>query len=346
GSISLRDRRKMVKKEKKNREKLIKEQKSVKPVNSKPDDKSDEDRKSTDNAEDKKAKVISFNSKKDTADKKDNKKTPEHKSMSDKLNKQKKKKIFLVIFILVFLVLAVVLYANRDFLTFSNISNWVQYDLFGDNSEETFPVSTGGDVITDGNFSRIDKNLVVASDTKFMTLNNYGKTIYSASQSFANPVLSQASDSDLSIVYNLGGKEFNIYSLDSTVYNGETEDSIFVADISSSGVYALVTAKEGYHSKLYVYSEDNALIYAYSFADYYITSVSLDSDGETAVLSGISTHDSSQLSSVYLLDFTLEEPVFFEEIYENVLYHTAHLNDDYIAIIGESASYVLDADSS
>ncbi len=252
-----------------------------------------------------------------------------------------KKAITRVVVILVVLSLAVLIFANRDSLTFSNIKNWVQYGIFNMNSEEQFPRSTDGDVIYDGNFTRIDKNLVFASDTRFMTVNNYGRTIYSIQQNYTSPVLVTAADCDLSLVYNLGATSFSINTLDSTIYTSEAPDDILVADISKSGTYALVTQKDGYLSKLYVYSKDHEQIYAYSFADYYITSVSLDSSGDRAVLSGFSAHEGSQISAVYLLDFDEEQPVVFQEFNDNAVYYVDHLNDKFACIIGENSAYTL-----
>ncbi len=252
-----------------------------------------------------------------------------------------KKNIILASVIILVLFVSVMAFSNRDRLTFSNIKNWVEYGVFNKNSEEQFPIPTNGDIINQGNFTRIDSNLVYSSDTKFATLNSFGRTIYSYNQSFSRPVLTKGNDCDLTIVYNLGGKDFSINSLDSTVYSGEAEDNIIGADISKSGVYALVTTKDGYMSKLYVYSKDHKQIYAYSFADFYITSVSIDQRGKTAVLTGVSAHDGSQLSCIYLLDFTKEEPLFFEEIEENILYYVEHLDNTHACIIGEKSSYTL-----
>ena len=255
--------------------------------------------------------------------------------------KYNKKSIFMSIIIVLILALCVLAFANRDRLTFANIKNWVEYGILNVDSQEHFPLSTQGAVINNGNFSRIGTDLVFASDTQFVTLNSYGRTIYSAQQTYSNPVLVTAADCDLSLVYNLGGTDFSINSLDSNIYTGEALDNILVADISKSGTYALVTEKDGYLCKLYVYSQDNEQIYAYSFADYYITSVSLNSRGDKAVLSGISAHDGTQISSVYVLDFTKEEPVVFEEFNNNVLYYVDHLTDNYICVIGANASYTL-----
>ena len=274
-------------------------------------------------------------------------KTEKHESkqsrFSDFMSKLQynKKSIVLCAIIILVLLLSVLIFSNRDRLSFSSVKNWVEYGVLNKNSEEAFPVSTDGDVINNGNFSRIDRNLVYASDTKFSVVNNYGRSIYTNPQAYSSPVLAQAADSDLSLVYNLGGTGFSIYNLDSTIFSGEAQDNIVVADIAKDGTYALVTAKDGYLSKLYIYSEEHKQIYAYSFADYYITSVSLDNKGETAVLSGVSAHDGKQISAVYVLDFTKEEPVVFKEFENNILYYVGHLSDNSVCIIGESATYTL-----
>ena len=252
-----------------------------------------------------------------------------------------KKSIVLCSVIILVLLLSVLIFSNRDRLSFSSVKNWVEYGVLNKESEQKFPVSTEGDVINNGNFSRVQRDLVYASDTRFAILNNYGRTVYENSQAYLNPVLSRAADSDLSLVYNLGATGYSIYNLESTIFSGEAEDNIVVADISKSGTYALVTEKDGYLSKLYVYKEDNREkpYYAYSFADYYITSVSLDSDGNTALLTGLSAHEGNQISCVYVLDFNKEEPLVFKEFEDNIFYYADHLTNNNVCIIGESATY-------
>ncbi len=338
-TMSVREKRKLIKKRKKQTEKGTKK-KADKPLEDKKvsPDETEKDKNIEKTSEKSKAKkVIPFNSKTSTVKDDDDSKAPKTPKKSGKY----KKNIFLAAIIVVVLFVSVFAFANRDRFTFANIKNFVQYGIFNANSEEHFPIPTNGDVINIGNFTRVDSNLVYASDTKFNVLNSFGRSIYSYNQTFSSPVLAKASDSELTIVYNLGGKEFAINSLDSTIYKGEAKDNIIGADISKSGVYALVTTKDGYLSKLYVYSKENKQIYAYSFADFYITCVSIDSKGKTAVLTGVSAHNGSQLSCIYLLDFTKEEPVFFEEISDNILYYAEHTDSTHACIIGDSAAYSL-----
>ncbi len=256
-----------------------------------------------------------------------------------------RKSIVLSTIIIVLLVLCVLMFANRDKLSFSNIKNWFEYGVLNMQSEEQFPINIGDSVISDGNFTRIDGNLAFVSDTQFVTVNSYGRHIYNASQSFSNPVLVTSSDSDLSILYNLGGTGFEINSLDENIFKGDAEDNIFVADIAKDGTYAIVTQKDGYLSKLYVYSADNKQIFAYSFADYYITSVSINESGKTCALSGISGHDGNEMSAIYVLDFTKDEPVLFEEFENNIIYYIKYLNKNHLCAIGKTATYTVNTRS-
>lgn len=344
--MTLKEKKKMVKAEKKLRKQQekaskikkdesakVKEEKPIPVKNKKKKVKSEKKADEPKNSE----KVIPFKPK----EKRNSSDNPKKFSLFLESIKSHKKNIIYAVVIIVLLFIVVFAFTNRDRLTFSNFKNWVQYGVFNKNSEESFPIATNGDVISIGNFTQINSNLVYSSDTKFATINNFGRTIYTYNQSFNSPVLTKAADSDLSLVFNLGGKEYAINTIDSSIYKGEAEDNIIGASISKSGVYALVTAKDGYLSKLYVYTKDHKQIYAYSFADFYITSVSLDPKGKTAVLTGISAHDGSQLSCIYLLDFTKEEPVLFEEINDNILYYTEFLDKTHACIIGDSSAYTL-----
>ena len=292
--------------------------------------------------------------KKNSAHKQKAEKVVEKNQEGDKTNRLKdffsniktnKKSLTKAAIIVGILVLVVFVYSNSDVLSFNNLKNWVQYGIFNVDSNQQFPCSTDGAVIKNGNFTRIDNNLVYVSDTQFVTMNNWGREIYKTQQTYTNPVLMTAADSDLTLVYNLGGKEFSINNLESTIYKGEAEDNILVADICEDGTYALVTQKYGYMSKLYVYSSENKLIYAYSFADYYITSVALDSSGDSAVLSGLSAHNGKQISAIYQLDFSEEKPQFFKEFNNNAIYYVDHLTDKYCCIIGDKATYTLNLSS-
>lgn len=241
--------------------------------------------------------------------------------------------IVAVVFVIVFL------FANSDRLSMHNIINFFQYSVLNRDSDERFPVTIQDENITPGNFTRFGQDLCYASDTRVQIINNYGKSIFSAQHGYTSPIL--VTCSKYSLVYGLGSTGFQIASNENVIYTGEAEHNILVADIVDNGSYALVTQSEGYLSKLYAYNKDNEQIYAYSFADYYITSVTLSSSGTYAVVSGLSALNGDEICSLYVLDFTKEVPAHMQEFEENIIYDVSYLNDTYVCAIGKNAAYVI-----
>ena len=261
------------------------------------------------------------------------------KKQSSSKRRFNKKRITVAVIILLVLIFIVFVFTNNDKLSLHNISNFVTYGIFNSDSDQRFPIEIQGESGNAGNFRRMGQDLCFASDTKLQTLNNYGKRMLTVQHGFTSPVL--VCSDKYSVLYNLGGTGFQINGLDKSVYSGTAEHGILVADINNDGVYALVTQSDGYLSKLTVYEKDNSKIYSYSFANYYITSVSLSSNGRMAVLSGVSALNGSEISSLYVLDFTKEAPQQFAELEDTIIYDVSYLNDTYAAAVGSAGAYCI-----
>ena len=258
---------------------------------------------------------------------------------SEKKHRINKKQVIAAVVIVAVLFGIVFFAANPERFTFESISNFVNYGILKKDSEEKFPLNIQGVNITSGNFVRKGQDICFTSDTGTNQLNSYGKTVYSTQHAFIDPILCSSAKKDL--VYNLGSTGFQIISEKKVEYTADAKDNILVADINEKGIYAIVTESSGYLSKLYVYDEENTQIYAYSFADYYVTSVSLNSTGRQAVVSGLSALDGVNTASLYVLDFTKDTPVYFSEFENNIIYDVQYLNDRNACAIGRSASYSL-----
>lgn len=256
--------------------------------------------------------------------------------------KLKHKRIVLAGVIILLLVVIVFLFTNSDRLSMHNIVNFIKYGVFNLDSDQRFPVQIRDESISAGNFSRMGQDLCYATDSRIQTLNNYGKQMLTVQHGYSKPHL--ASSDKYSLVYDLGGQDFQINGLDEHIYTGKAKDNILVADINNKGTYALVTESDGYLSKLYVYNSDNEDIFAYSFSEYYITSVSLKPNGKMAVVSGVSAHNGSEISSLYVLDFTKDSPAQFVELENTVIYEVQYLGSTYAAAVGSNGVYVIDTD--
>ena len=234
--------------------------------------------------------------------------------------------------------LIVFAFSNRDKLTWDNISNWWTYDVLG-NAGNGFPVNIVGSEVTASNLSVTQGRVAYASDTSFVTLNSTGSEVANIQLRYSTPVMKSSGNKYLT--YGLGSTGFQIQSFDEKLDTGEESENIFTGDIASNGVYCLVTEGNGYLSSLYVYNKNNNRIFKYSFSEYYITSVALNSDGSGGVACGITSDGGAVSSAVYLLDFSKEEPKSVYTISGDSVIDCKYLGDSRVALIGQSASYII-----
>ncbi|MGN0453287.1 MAG: DUF5711 family protein [Ruminococcus sp.] len=206
------------------------------------------------------------------------------------------------------------------------------------NSSENFNVQISGSTVTNGNFRLFSKGLSYVSDTSFVYINNKGEEQYKAHIGYSAPVLKVADD--IALIYDLGGKGFSICSDVKVEYSGEAKDNIYLGDITSDSSYALVTETNGYNSKLSVYNPEHQLKYTYSFSEYYITSMALNENATGAVVCGISADNGTEISMMYVLDFTEEEPVAKHKIRSDLIFDCDYLSTSSVCAIGSHASYI------
>lgn len=234
--------------------------------------------------------------------------------------------------------LIVFAFANRDNLTWDNISNWWTYDVLG-NAGNGYPVNLIGTEVKSGNFAVNQNHVAYASDTSFVTLNSTGSEIANVQLRYSKPVMKSSGNRFLT--YGIGTTGYQIQDFDGMLYSGEAEGAIYTADISSNGVYGIVTEGGGYLSILYVFNSNNNRIYKYSFSEYYINSIALNSDGSGGIACGITSDNGAVKTGVYVLDFTKEEPVSQYSISSDTIVDCDYLNDNRAVLVGQSSSYVI-----
>lgn len=248
------------------------------------------------------------------------------------------KKIIIGICIALAAGLIVFAFANKDKLTWDNISNWWTYDVLG-NAGNGYPVNIVGSDVAAGNFTVNQGHVAYASDTSFVTLNSTGSEIANIQLRYSTPAMKSASNRYLT--YGIGDTGYQIQSFDSKLYSGEAESPILIGDISANGVYCIVTEGNGYNSTLYVFNSDNNRIYKYSFSEYYVNSMALNNSGTGCIVCGVTTINGVIKTGVYILDFTKEDPVSKYEISDDIAIECEYLNDSRMVVVGESSSYVI-----
>lgn len=249
-------------------------------------------------------------------------------------------KVFFILFLSVVLVLALM---NIDNLTPDNISHWFQYDFLGKTEGDGYPVDFAGTNVSVQNFDLLDGAPVYCSDTSTVVLNSNAGEYQNSQHSFASPMMSV--NGGYAIVYNIDATGFKIINREKTIYSGSTKSKIFAADISSNGVYAILTHGNDYLANLTVYRNDNLEKYTYSFADYYVSKVSLNKNGSRAVLSGVSAKNGGIISVIYVLDFAQENYLEKYEFDDSYIYDLKFLDNGNAVAVGETAAYYINVEN-
>lgn len=245
------------------------------------------------------------------------------------------KKIILAVMVVILLVALVFVVMNR-FTCVGCASSKA--------SSEKFPISLKGSLVSNGNFDTYSGGFVYVSDTHYVVCDDNGEEIYNAQVAFNKPVL-KLNYNGTSVVYDLGGKKFTLYNSEEAVYTGETQEKMYLADVTPDLAYATLTESRDYKAKLSVFANEETPLYGYSFEEYYITAMALNSDATGAVACGITAENGIEKSVVYVFDFTEEKPLAFHEISGDVVFDCDYLDDGSVCVIGENASYTINGRS-
>lgn len=257
-----------------------------------------------------------------------------------KLDKRLLKRTAIVVGIIAVLVIFVLIFANRESITWDNISTWFSQSILGTSDGEDYPVEIVGTEISKGNFRMMGDYPAYASDTSYVELNNTAGEIINTQLNFSSPIV--RGTSNYNIVYGVGSNGFLINDVKKTKHKGSTKYGIFTADINSDGYYCIVTEGSGYLSVLTAYNNEYKKMYEYSFADYYITSVAINSRGSQAVCCGITSVNGAEHTKVYVLDFNKEKPIMEYDLTESVIYDIFYLSSDTVSAVANNAVYTLD----
>lgn len=250
------------------------------------------------------------------------------------------KKFINVFLILLIAVMAALAFFYIDVLTPENISHWFHYELLGKTEGEGFPVRYEGISIEPENFSLIDNCPVYCSDTSAIVLNSNAGVYLDSQHSYAKPVMK--TNKGYAIVYNSDATGYEILNRNSVVYSGTASKKIFDADVSSGGVYGVLTYGDDYLANLTVYKNDNTKRYSYSFADYYVNRISISNNDARIAISGVSAKDGGLISVIYILDMNQENYLQKYEVEDTYIYDIVYLDNGNVAAVGDTGAFFID----
>ena len=236
----------------------------------------------------------------------------------------------------------ILIWTNWSNLSPDKVALWIQDSVLGIGSGQGFPVAISGNEVRNANFKLLDSDVAIVSDTSFFTVNKQGKQTCNRQHSFSSPVLMV--DGNISMLYNRGGKGLQIESISNEIRKASCDNAIQAADISSSGVYAVVTESKSYLSEMTVYLKDNTEKYKYYFSECYVMNIDVNSDGSMACASGVLSRDGAMTSIIYVFDFNKTDPLLKLE-FEGLPVNIEFINNNKLSFITDKALNIIDINS-
>ena len=178
-----------------------------------------------------------------------------------------------------------------------------------------------------------DSYYFVLTSKQVKAFSNSGKELFSYTHGYENPVLDISQSR--AIVFEQGGKSLAIFTLSGLEFTAYTESRILNADMSDSGVYALVLESEEYASAVKVYSKKGDSIYEWYSAKDIVNNVAVQYNGKRIAVSTFNAETGGFNSTVNILEFDSPTPTYTKVIENGLVYS---LNSTYrsgVAVITE-----------
>lgn len=142
------------------------------------------------------------------------------------------------------------------------------------------------------------RNLATASSSGVKIYSGDGKKIFDGTDKFVSPMI-ETSDRYL-LVYDFGGKDYAIYNSFARIFTEELDYEITGADISESGMYAIVTKTKEYNSAVLLYTKNCTLKTRYKTDDR-VTDISVNESGTRLCVLSFAAENASFVSKIVIL---------------------------------------------
>ena len=207
------------------------------------------------------------------------------------------------------------------------------YAAMGDG---TYPVNV---YAANSSYFSLRNDMVCALNDSFFELyNKNGKLLHSISHGMSKPHLEESEARYL--LYDRDRYKLAIYNYSGLLFATQFEKSIVSADISRSGSYAVVTASDSYQNTVTVFNKENELLFTWNSANYYITDVAVNDDGDSIALCLLESRDGSFNSYVYILTFDSADPKY-KYTFSDIVSSLSSVGENYILANGFNKAFTI-----
>ena len=259
--------------------------------------------------------------------------------MRKELSLKRGKRYTYLIFI-VFLFMFLVFIFSLNYRIFNGVLSGSRAFFRSMFSSTKFPYKVQGSLLLPGNAVLINGDLAVLTSNSFEVVSLSGTKFSKRSHNFSNPAIKSCKNK--AIAYDIGGTSYSVEFGLKSGFSASSDFKIICADISSSGIYAIVSESAAYLSQLTVFNRDKTEKYKYNFADFYVCSVSLKQDGSGAAVCGVSSLDGQVKSIIYVFDFNSKEPAVTYDVDDNMLFSVNYLSNKNLVAVGDEKIVFID----
>lgn len=208
--------------------------------------------------------------------------------------KEKRKKIIIWVIIAVVIVVLAVMKISEININ-SVISRFVDNDGSIEISEDYYPYTL--DASQNVKMVNINNKLGVLTPNSFTVINSQNaEAEYGFEHGYSNPVLETAGI--YSLVYNQGGDFYRLDTISSSVYEEDTDKSIFCANVSKDGDVAVATTSQEAMCQVSVYSKTLKELFSVTTNDGYIVSIALCDNGKKVAFATVSGENANIVTKV------------------------------------------------
>ena len=181
----------------------------------------------------------------------------------------------------------------------------------------SYPIELGGtetvNTVSRGSY------YYVLSNTDIVAFNNSGKSLFSFTHGYENPVLKVSATR--AMVFEQGGNEALIFDLKGLKTTAKTEKSIITGAVSDSGRYALVTLSDKYASAVTVYDKKDNAVYEWYSAENTVNNVAVSPNGKKIAVSSFNANSGQFNTTLSVLNFKSADPEFSETFNNLLIYN-------------------------
>lgn len=230
----------------------------------------------------------------------DNQREMERREKRDKKDKRNKRIIWIIIAVII-VILAVMKICE---ININSMKNYFtdedgNFTLTHGVADDNFPYNL--DSSQNVSLVNINNKLGIITPSSFTVLNSKNAEIeYAFEHGYSNPVLE--TEGYYSLIYDQGSDNYRLDTTSKSVYEKETDGSIFCADVAKDGTVAYSTVSKEKLCDVTVVSRELKEKFNISTADGYVIAVALSDNGKKVAFACVTGENANLKTTVFVYD--------------------------------------------